>query len=157
MRSIDLGVSLLLLLPFLEYCINKGSSISLRTFKYSLIAFFAESDKNTTRTFSPFPRIENSSFDKSKSRSREQSSDKRSPVEKNNSRIALSRRVFEVLFFLFVILFLRGASSNLLSSLLDIKSRLRSLILARSIRSGDREVIPLFIRYLRNERRAIRW
>ena len=78
----------------LEYWIKRGSSRSVLSFKYSRIAFFADSDKKTTRTFSPFPRIENSSLVKSRSRLSEQSSESRRPVEKNNSRIALSRIIF---------------------------------------------------------------
>ena len=61
---------------------NIASSISFLLAKYSLIALFALSDKNTTLTFSPLPLMENSPFDKSKSLLSEASSDTRSPVEK---------------------------------------------------------------------------
>jgi hypothetical protein len=98
--------------------------------------------------FLPFPRTVNSSLERSRYRDSEQSSETRSAVEKNSSRIALSRRLLSSLPC--------GASRRRTSSSDETKSRLRSGTLASSIRSGGSVRMPRFTRYFRNERRAIR-
>lgn len=72
--------------------IKSAGSGSGRLSRYFWMAFLALSDKKTILNFSPLPRMVISPRLKSRYRSREQSSERRRPVEKKVSKIARSRR-----------------------------------------------------------------
>ena len=112
------------------------------------MAVLASPERKTTLIFPPLPLMENSSDFKLMSLGREQSSETRSPVEKNNSKIARSLNPFSSL--------VSGALIKRLSSSGVMRSSDLSPTFANSIRSGDKVLMFRRIIYLRNERRAIR-
>ena len=145
--STDLLVSAPLFL-FFSNCTKSASLMSLRAERYTRKYFFESSERNTTRTFPPFPRIESSSERKSISEVREQSSETRSPVENKSSSMALSRKSFSSLPL--------GEFSSLFNSSFVIRSSVRSETLASSMRSAGRDFTSCLARYFKNARKAIR-
>ena len=128
--------------------INKAGSISIRLFKYSIIASLAVSEIKTIRILPPLPRTLNSCLSKfMSSLSIATSSDTRKPVENNNSNNARSR--FAALFGPL------AASSSRDTSSGSRNSTCRSGIFPTSIFSEASVGISLFAKYLRKLRTAI--
>src|SRR3989338_1567595 len=128
---------------------KSASETSSRLSKYFFMASLAEGERKTTRTFSPFPRTENSSFFRStESRSSEANSETRRPVENKSSSMVRSRRDF-----------MPSPSGDLnkrSNSSTEIKSRSRSGALANKILSGDKLPMPRHARYFKKFLNAIK-
>ena len=112
------------------------------------IAVIAGSEKNTTRTFSPFPRTVISFAVRSMSRLRETSSETRNPVENKVSIIAWSRR--SCIFFPFIV------SNSRFNSFVVMTSISRVPVFANTTAFGESDFLPVVSKYLRNMRRAMR-
>ena len=81
----------------LSWEINRYGLVSRRMSRYFLTHFLASSEVKTTRVLPPLPRTVNSSLLKlTFSTFKFTSSETRSPVEKSNSKIALSRYLISV-------------------------------------------------------------
>ena len=128
--------------------IKSAESISPLDARYAWIANRARSERNTIRTFPPFPRTLNSPVSRlTDSRLSETSSETRNPEEKNVSRSARLRSAVKP--------FPSAASKRRFNSSGSKKSTCRPGTLANSIRSDTREETPSRTRYLRKLRRTI--
>ena len=146
-RWTDRGVILPIFFPDLLMLIKSASSVSFRFARYFCIACFAESAMKTTRSLSPFPRTEISPRRRSIVRSSAQSSESRRPVEKNVSRIALSRSARSPSPF--------GAASRRSRSLYSRISICREGVFGSSIFSATSVFMSRRARYLRKFRMAM--